>query len=407
MVGRGRRGGGVRRWLGAGLVLAIGAVGTVVGVGSSASAGISPYHRFAGVGAGQIADGGAGCAGPGPARELAFTVSGVPTGSPLTGVRVSGLLLAHPRVGDLTLTLIAPDGTAHVLFSRTGVSVDRADGYDAALLGPYAFSDDHSTEWWTWASGAEVPAGRYFSTAPGAPERAGPVRTGITEAFAGLADPNGDWRLRLTDQCQGPSGPLGEVRAATLDVKTAADDMNSCIAEGMRTASAQVDLAAAEEVLAAARSALAAAATQRGATEFAHAAAATAAGAAATTAAAAQSAAVLAAQAAKQAAKALSAAKKRAERSETSRAKVRVKKARKALRAARAKQHAAAAAAGSAATGSASAHAAAAAASTVAAQAVAGRAAADAAYDAARSAWQSARDRVEEVGEAEAFCLDS
>lgn len=371
----------MRRGLGTVLAVAVGA-GTVAAVADPAAAGVSPYHRFAGavVGGATVPDGAAGCAGPGAAREVSFPVSGVPTGSQLTGVRITGLMLSHPRVSDLTVSLVAPGGAEHVLFSRTGVSLDDPDGYDARLTGPYAFSDDRSTEWWTWASGAEVPAGRYFPTAPGDRSRADPVRTGLTAAFAGLADPNGVWRLRVADHCQGPPGALGEVGAATLELKTAVDDMFGCVAEGMRSASARTDLAAADAPLGAARTALTATAAQQGAADAARQSAAVGEGSSTASASAAEHALGAARQAVIKATAALAQATKQAKKAKkagppkaVAKARAKVKRARRSLQAARAKE----------------------------------QSAAEAAYDAARSGWQDARDRLEQARQAEVYCLDS
>src|SRR5690606_37388242 len=64
---------------------------------------------------GAIPDGGT-CPTPGAPRDVTFTVSGMSGAVTNVEVEVTG---NHTWVGDVTATLIAPDNTSHILFSRT------------------------------------------------------------------------------------------------------------------------------------------------------------------------------------------------------------------------------------------------------------------------------------------------
>ncbi len=159
--------------------------------------------------------GGAVCGDFGAPRNVTFTVSGV--GAPLTNVGVS-VTGTHSWVGDLEITLIAPDGTTTAnIVKQTNGTTATACGDDSNLGGPYVFSDaaPATPTFWqaaTTATGAiPVAAGTYRSSAPltGA-------NTLITPVFAGVANPNGTWTLRVRD---GGEGDIGSITAATLTLE--------------------------------------------------------------------------------------------------------------------------------------------------------------------------------------------
>ena len=117
-------------------------------------------QTFAGTNLGNIPDG----AGPGPAnygapRDVEFDVTGT-TGT--VGTVSLSFGAAHPWVGDLKVSLIAPDGTNHLLFERTGSTTSNDGGSSSNLVGTntYAFADSFSTNWWTAAgsSGLDIPS---------------------------------------------------------------------------------------------------------------------------------------------------------------------------------------------------------------------------------------------------------
>ena len=210
---------------------------------------------FPGTGFGAIADGGAPCSpSPGTPRDVTFNVTGMGAAAP-ADVRVTGLSLSHTFLGDLTVTLIAPDGTQKVLFGRTGATADGVSvGDNSNLAGPYEFADDAAGNWWTAATTANdttaIPAGAYRSSAIGGTGSTG-VQTQLTPAFAGVTHPNGAWTLRFVDVC---APVAGAVTAATLELVPSA-----CVSEAKAVELRQAQAAAGTAAVAPAVAAAAAA----------------------------------------------------------------------------------------------------------------------------------------------------
>jgi hypothetical protein len=134
----------------------------------------------------------------------------------------------HTFVGDVTATLIAPNGASHTIFGHTLATTATSFGDSSDLGAQYIFSDNAPTPpnggWWqaATAAGAAVimPTGTYRTTASGGAGATNPQPpTSINAAFSGVANPNGTWTLRLTDSC---AGDTGAITAATLTVQAAA-----------------------------------------------------------------------------------------------------------------------------------------------------------------------------------------
>lgn len=159
---------------------------------------------------GGIPDGGPVCPSVGPARDVQIIVAGALGTVDTVGV---ALTLSHPFVGDLRATLIAPDGTSHVLFARTGALLPGSAGDASPLNGQYTFTDIASGNFWTSATGTAgaVPPGPYRTSAPGG-TLAGGAPTLLATAFDDLS-PNGTWIVRLEDGC---AGNVGQVTGAVL-----------------------------------------------------------------------------------------------------------------------------------------------------------------------------------------------
>jgi subtilisin-like proprotein convertase family protein len=173
----------------------------------SALAGLRP-----GTNLGPIPDGLPG--GParyGPPRDVYFDISEVRT---VTFIQVE-FTITHPFVGDLRVTLIAPDGNSHLLFARTGATSAGSFGFPSELNGTYNFFDISTENWWTGAAINPVPASSYRSViAGGAGASNPPATTSINAQFAGSAT-NGRWILRFED---GAVTDTGTVTAATLSM---------------------------------------------------------------------------------------------------------------------------------------------------------------------------------------------
>ncbi len=206
---------------------------------------------FVGTGFGPVPDGTSlTCPAPGAPLNVTFNVSGV-TG-PLTDVRVTGVTFnpAHTLVGDLQVTLIAPNATSHVVFSRTGATTAAGFGDSSNVAGPYTFADDAAGNWWTAALAADtntnIPAASYRTSQAGGAGATGAVTT-MTSAFAGVTNPNGTWTLRFIDGCLQDTTT---VTAASLVLKV------SCATQQAAVTSATAAAAAADQAVTSANKAV-------------------------------------------------------------------------------------------------------------------------------------------------------
>lgn len=197
--------------------------GGVVVTGAAPSQAIPTALTFPGSEFGVIPDGGFCTAGPVPGapRNVTFTVTGMVKWAPVD-VRVTGVELHHPWVGDMVATLIAPDGTSHVLFGRTGATTATGAGDGSNLGGTYSFGDGGlAFDWWAEAAAVDntqsIRSGPYGTSAIGGPGSTGAI-TSLVGAFGSVTSPNGTWTLRLTDGCVGDTG---SVTAATLELVSA------------------------------------------------------------------------------------------------------------------------------------------------------------------------------------------
>jgi CSLREA domain-containing protein len=128
---------------------------------------------------------------------------------------------SHPYVGDLKVSLIAPNGRTHLLFERTGSTTGNVFGSSANLVATsiYSFVDAHIINWWTAAViGGDVPSTEARSVVSGGEGVSNPPPvTELNSSFA-LVVPNGTWRLRFED---GAMGDTGEVTFASIGITVA------------------------------------------------------------------------------------------------------------------------------------------------------------------------------------------
>ncbi len=181
-------------------------------VSKAGTSNVSPAATFPGTGVGAIPDKPlAGCALPvGAPLDITFNVTGM--SGTLTDVSVD-MTATHTWVGDLDVTLLAPGGSPSFgIFGSTGSTAVSGCGSANDLGATYTFNDSGTANWWSLAS--PLPGGTYRTTVFG--DQAAPpagTATNLTAAFAGVANPNGTWTLRITD---GGGGDTGTVSAANL-----------------------------------------------------------------------------------------------------------------------------------------------------------------------------------------------
>ena len=182
-----------------------------------------PASTFNGTGTGNIPDlpSGTSCqTAQGTPLNVTFSVTGI-IGS-VSNVSLSATM-AHTWVGDLTATLIAPNGASHIVFARTGATTATSSGDSDNLNGTYAFGDAFTNPpsggWWqetTATSTHDMTPGNYRTTASGGAGATNPApATNMNGAFAGVTNANGTWTFRVTDGC---NIDTGSVSAATLSV---------------------------------------------------------------------------------------------------------------------------------------------------------------------------------------------
>lgn len=171
---------------------------------------------FNGTNVGAIPDGGSGtppqCGTP---RDVAFNV----TGFPAVGSAAVSFTMTHGYIGDLQISLTAPDATSMVIMSRVGADTATSFGDSSNMSGAYVFSDIGAGGIWAAAAGVgnneNVPAATYRtqSAGPFSPINPGPAFTNMNATFGGVGIPNGTWILRFRD-CA--AADTGTVTAATL-----------------------------------------------------------------------------------------------------------------------------------------------------------------------------------------------
>lgn len=177
-------------------------------------------QTFPGANFGAIPDGGSGTPpNYGAPRDVTFAVAG--TQGTVTSAVVS-FSAAHGFVGDLKVTLVAPNGKPHVLFARTGATAVGGFGTDSNLLASntYRFGDAFASNWWTAAvlANLDVPSTDARSVvAGGAGVTNPPPVTSINASFLGIPA-NGTWTLRFED---GAATDTGNVTAASLTLTMA------------------------------------------------------------------------------------------------------------------------------------------------------------------------------------------
>jgi len=163
--------------------------------------------EFAGGNTGVIPDGSAS------GRIVKFDVSGLTSPIERVALRMD---LTHTWRGDLTATLIAPNGVARlVVFGRAGVQIGSTSGHKNDLSGVYEFSDDGATSWWTDTTSV-MPIGTYRTTTRGdVLSFVGGCSTTLAAVFGGLtpAQANGQWQLLLVDAV---TSDQGSIESATL-----------------------------------------------------------------------------------------------------------------------------------------------------------------------------------------------
>jgi hypothetical protein len=155
-------------------------------------------------------------------RVVSFAVSGL--AGPIASVELS-TDLTHTWAGDVTATLVAPNGVARlVLIGRAGTGRGSNFGDSSNLGATYVFSDLGRPDLLPALQGLDtngvLPAGTFRPISRGAPGRsnAGGCPTSLRGVFAGLsaADANGTWTLVVTDSISGDAGSVGTT-TLTLD----------------------------------------------------------------------------------------------------------------------------------------------------------------------------------------------
>lgn len=172
-------------------------------------------QTFAGANLGAIDDGASTPSSEryGPPRDVTFAVSG--TSGTVSTVRIS-FRAAHSYVGDLRVSLIAPNGKPHLLFARTGATSAGSAGATGNLVSTntYTFDDGFASNWWSTAnSSSDIPSTNARTVVSGgAGVTAPPTVTSLNASFRGHAA-NGTWILRFEDRV---TGDTGSVAAASL-----------------------------------------------------------------------------------------------------------------------------------------------------------------------------------------------
>ena len=154
----------------------------------------------------------------GEPRDITFDVSGL--AATVVDVAVT-FEVDHTWVGDLRVTLIAPNGNRVKLFERTGADATFPAGFNTDLVrtNPITFSDSAIDNWWTVAgAGSPISAATSVRTSvPGGEGVSNPAPESSMNEFLRSNPANGTWILRFED---GVSADPGEVYGASLQLVT-------------------------------------------------------------------------------------------------------------------------------------------------------------------------------------------
>ena len=221
-------------------VISLAAIGLWIGVQNNkveantetASTNAVPAATFSGANVGGISDGTSPCWNPGTApggpREVTFNASGLSGAVSTVEVSMTFGSPTHTFMGDITAVLIAPNAASHTLFGHTLATTATSFGDSSDLGAAYTFSDNAPAPpnggWWQASNAAGtttvMPTGTYRTTASGGAGAVNPQPpTSMNPTFTGVANANGTWTLRVTDNC---AGDTGAVTAATLTVTAGA-----------------------------------------------------------------------------------------------------------------------------------------------------------------------------------------
>lgn len=198
------------------VVLWFGASFNTIEASGETSSGNLGGTTIPGTGTGAIPDDAApGCGAP-TGAPLNITFNSTVTGT-LTDVEVD-MTGTHSWVGDISASLIAPDGTTHPLYGFTGSTTATGCGADDDLAGLYSFNDAAAGNWWTEAGTATPMAPGSYRTSTNGGVVGGGAVTSMNPVFAAV-NPTGTWTLRVTDA---GNGDTGSITAANLTLTTSA-----------------------------------------------------------------------------------------------------------------------------------------------------------------------------------------
>lgn len=147
---------------------------------------------------GQIPDAEGEVGTNGPPLLVEVPVTGVVGG--VTAVSVS-MTIAHTWMGEITATLIAPDGTEHVLFGRTRALDPTSWGTDNDINGTFTFVDTAGGNFWSAALNNPMPPGAYRTSLIGGTPTSVGATTAMNPVFSNR-EPNGTWVVRFTDSAR-------------------------------------------------------------------------------------------------------------------------------------------------------------------------------------------------------------
>jgi len=176
---------------------------------------------YMGTNTGPIPDGPSPSRSCGTPRDVTFNVAGFTGNFGSASVTFNA---THSWVGDLEVSLIAPNGVTHLLFSFVGSNSNNDRGDNSNLGAAYTFSDAATANFWTAAArvgpNTIIPGGSYRTQAAGpfGNDNPGPPFTSINATFAGMtqAQINGTWMLRFRDCWKGNTG---SVSSASLTIQ--------------------------------------------------------------------------------------------------------------------------------------------------------------------------------------------